>query len=89
MANNYRRVEDTIDGEGFIVTGYGAWDCEKCGKEVRRYRGQPDMVNCYECGAVYNSGGQRLRDDARGNPSNYDENISDLDGYEMQHAGDE
>lgn len=86
LDNNYRRVEDTRDDDGYIIPGYSAWDCGKCGKEVRRYRGQSD-VSC-KCGAQYNAGGQRLRDDWRGNPSNYDDEISDLDGYELQHAGD-
>ena len=37
--------------------------CERCGFSVARYRGQGDVV-CGECGALYNAGGQRLRDDA-------------------------
>lgn len=84
MANNYRRVEDVVDAEGWITTnGYSAWDCEKCGREVRRYRGQGD-VDCNNCGACYNCGGQRLRDDWRGNASNWDDEVSDMDGYEAQ-----
>ena len=43
---------------------------------------------CDNCGQWYNSSGQRLRDDWYRNPSNYDDDISDLDGYEMQYAGD-
>ena len=86
MANNFKRIEDTTDAEGYIVNGYSRWDCEKCNREVRRYRGQSD-VDC-ECGACYNAGGQRLRDDWRGNSSNYDEDVSDMEGYERQHAGD-
>lgn len=88
--NKTHRVEDTCDAEGWIITpGYTWWKCEKkqCGQEVRRYRGQSD-VSC-DCGAQYNASGQRLRDDWRGNRSNYDENVSDMDGYEMQYAGDE
>jgi hypothetical protein len=89
MAKNMRRVEDTVDAEGWITSGgYTAWDCEKCGAEVCRYRGQSD-VDCGECGACYNASGQRLRDDWRGNPSTWDENIGDLEGFEIQHAGDE
>lgn len=44
-------------------------------------------VSC-PCGAEYNAGGQRLRDDWRGNSSTWDEDVSDLEGYELQHAGD-
>lgn len=61
--------------------------CKDCGTTCERYRGQYD-VTC-ECGAEYNASGQRLRDDWRGNPSLYDDNIGDLEGYEIQHAGDE
>lgn len=63
-----------------------SWDCEQCGDRVDRYRGDTDVA-C-DCGAWYNSGGQRLRDDWAGNPSNYDDEISDMEGFEMQHAGD-
>lgn len=84
MANNYRRVEAVRDADGFIVGGdYSAWDCERCGREVCRYRGQSD-VDCRNCGACYNAGGQRLRDDWRGNASNWDEDVSDMDGFEAQ-----
>lgn len=64
------------------------WPCERCGATVERYRGQSD-VECRKCDAQYNAFGQRLRDDWRGNPSNYDEDISDLEGLEIQYAGDE
>lgn len=88
------RVEDICDEEGWITTpGYTWWKCtnkpytRECGKEVRRYRGEGD-VSC-ECGAQYNAFGQRLRGDWRGNRSNYDENVGDMEGYEAQMAGDE
>lgn len=57
--------------------------CEKCGADIARYRGQDDIC-CGRCGAWYNTFGQRLRDDWAGNPSNWDENIGDLEGYELQ-----
>jgi protein-arginine kinase activator protein McsA len=59
------------------------WPCEKCGATVERYRGQDD-VSCSECGTPYNCFGQRLRDDYRDNPSNYDSDIGDMEGYEME-----
>ena len=65
--------------------GTTTWNCQRCGTEVRRYRGQGD-VDCAKCGACYNCFGGRLRDDWRGNPSNYDDEIGDLEGYEQQHA---
>lgn len=60
------------------------WQCEKCGETIERYRGMND-IQC-DCGTWYNSFGQRLRDDWQGNMSNYDEDISDMDGFEMQMA---
>ena len=56
-------------------------ECEQCGRTVTRFRGEGD-VGC-QCGAEYNCFGQRLRDDWRSNQSNYDDDIRDLDGYEM------
>lgn len=76
--------ETTYDPE----TGETTWPCEQCGATVARYRGQGD-VDCPRCGACYNAFGQRLRDDWRGNPSAWDDEIGDLDGFEIQHAGDE
>lgn len=65
-------------------------ECDRCGTLIQRFRGQGDLT-CHTCGANYNCGGQRLRDDlhTRVNPSEYDEGISDLEGYEMMYAGDE
>lgn len=64
-------------------------NCDQCGELLFRYRGQGD-ISC-DCGAIYNSFGQRLRDDlyTRRNPSDYDEEIGDLEGYEMAYGGDE
>lgn len=64
-----------------------SFKCQECNTLLHRYRGQYG-VTC-QCGAEYNAGGQRLRDDWRNNLSNYDDDISDLDGYELQYAGDE
>jgi hypothetical protein len=61
--------------------------CDRCSRTVTRWRGMAD-VTCSHCGAEYNAGGQRLRDDWRGNPSTWDDDVPDLEGYEIQHAGD-
>ena len=46
MAQNYQHVEAVRDADGFIVGGdYSRWDCDRCGREVQRYRGQSD-VDC-------------------------------------------
>ena len=62
--------------------------CEKCEHFIERWRGDTH-VGCGVCGAQYNASGQRLRDDWAGNRSNFDDEVSDMDGYEDQHAGDE
>lgn len=80
-----RHYEAVVDEEGWIVRSeYWEWDCD-CGGVVSRCRGQGD-VTCGDCDQPYNAFGQRLRRDYRDNPSNYDENVSDLDGYEMEMA---
>lgn len=59
------------------------WECTQCGETVQRWRGQGD-VNCSNCGACYNSFGQRLRDDWRGNSSWRYDNVDNMEGYERQ-----
>lgn len=80
MANNYEYVPQTTDDEGYVTGGYSRWDCV-CGNEIRRYRGTGEQ-DCSECGACYNASGQRLRSDWRRNYSNYDDDVSDMDGFE-------
>lgn len=57
--------------------------CDQCNTVLYRHRGQGD-ISC-GCGAIYNSFGQRLRDDlySRPNPSEYDDDIDDMTGYEI------
>lgn len=59
------------------------WECD-CGETVERFRGQGE-VQC-DCGQWFNASGQRLRNDWMGNPSMWDDEIGDLEGYEIQHA---
>lgn len=61
--------------------------CERCGNEVDVTYGD---AQC-RCGAIYNAFEQRLRDDlySRPNPSDWDDDISDLDGYEIAMLGGE
>ena len=58
-----------------------AWKCDNCGRIVERWRGMDD-VQC-ECGAWYNSFGQRLRDDWMDNPSNWTYDYGDMEGFEI------
>ena len=65
--------------------------CDRCDTPIERYRGQGADLECPTCGALYNIFGQRLRDDlhTRVNPSEYDDNIGDLEGDEMSYHGEE
>ncbi len=67
------------------------WHCEQCGAHMERWRGQGDQA-CDGCNALYNAGGQRLRDDAPmyggswndfGADSYGDSEIGDLEQYEL------
>lgn len=57
--------------------------CDACGTTVERYRGESNIA-CPKCNAQYNCFGQRLRDDWAGNRSNWDDDVSDMDGFEEQ-----
>ncbi len=57
------------------------WHCQVCDAHLDRWRGQGDQT-C-DCGAEYNTFGQRLRDDWRENPAWRDGNVDDLTGYEI------
>jgi predicted ATP-dependent serine protease len=59
-----------------------SWPCRDCATTVVRYRGEGE-VQCPKCRAWYSGSGQRLRDDWQDNPSNYDDEISDLEGFEI------
>jgi hypothetical protein len=51
-----------------------------CGEELR-YGGF--TVTCNRCEAEYNGSGQRLRSNWRSNASLYDDEVGDLEGYEL------
>lgn len=70
----YERPEITRHDDGS-----SSWACH-CGETVTRWRGQSD-VQC-GCGQWYNAGAQRLRSGWRDNASSWNEDVSDLDGYE-------
>lgn len=57
------------------------WTCD-CGEEMRRYRGEGDQ-DCPQCGQWFNAGGQRLRSHWADNPSARDDDIGDLEGFEL------
>lgn len=79
---------DNYGDPGQVVTPEPThtWTCQDCDGTVERYRGEYD-VTC-ECGAEYNAAGQRLRDNWRGNPSSWDSETGDLEGYEIEMGGD-
>ena len=78
MGHGKVEVEHFNTCDGAMMHGR-EWQCE-CGKTVDSLGGHD--VSC-DCGREYNGFGQRLRSNWRDNPSNYDENIGDLEGYEM------
>ena len=45
-------------------------------------------VSCSRCGTEYNASGQRLRSWWRANPSIREEDISDLEDFELANAND-
>ena len=57
------------------------WDCTRCSATVST-RGGRD-TRCGKCGADYNGFGQRLRDDWRENPAWHDDNVDDMEGFEI------
>ena len=59
-----------------------------CGATVERWRGESE-VTCSFCNQEYNAFGQELISNWRGNASNYDEDVSDLDGYEVSQLREE
>lgn len=58
-----------------------SWPCKVCGKTVVSDGGYD--TECQQCGTPYNAWGQRLRDDWASNPSNWDDEIGDMEGFEM------
>ena len=62
-------------------------ECADCGAALTWYRGDGD-ISCRNCPAEYNAFGQQLRHDWRGNPAWRYDDIDDLEGYELQYAGD-
>lgn len=67
-----------------IIIPVPTWSkpCERCGETVERYRGEGD-VSCV-CGAQYNAGGQRLRDNWQDNPAWSDDDMDDMEGFERE-----
>lgn len=64
--------------------------CDRCGNTLIRYRGDSE-IRCYNCNAIYNACGQRLRDDlhSRPNRSAYDDDVDDLTGDEESYLRQE
>lgn len=56
------------------------WECANCGHDVVSYGRDTE---CEQCGQPYNAFGQQLRRGWQDNPSYWDEEVSDLDGYEI------
>ena len=78
-------IEENYAGETNRPTR--AFPCNRCGAIIERWRGDNDL-QC-DCGTWYNSFGQRLRDDWQDNPSNYDSEIGDMEGFELSQLAKE
>ena len=74
-----------VAGKYCKVHTHREWACGQCGTTVQASTRDTD---CDKCGACYTMYGQRLRDGWRSNMSNYDSDVSDMDGYENSLAGD-
>lgn len=87
------RTFQLLDAEGNVWEEWVAdgpthtWECD-CGQTIERFRGEGDQM-CGECGQWFNASGQRLRNDWMDNPSMYDDDISDMEGFEMQQLANE
>lgn len=57
------------------------FECRECGRTLETWHGQD--VQC-QCGKWHNAFGQQLRDNWMDNPSNWDDEIGDVEGYEIQ-----
>jgi hypothetical protein len=79
------RGEAHAAGKYAKIHTHREWACGDCGATVHASSRDTD---CDKCGACYNVYGQRLNRNWRSNRSNYDEDCSDLDGYENALAGD-
>lgn len=79
----HEMVEVPNEGDNFDHSATQG-TCDRCGTLIHRFRGMGDMT-CHDCGANYNCAGQRLRDDLHSspNPSEYDDDIGDMEGYEI------
>lgn len=73
------------NGQYAKVHRHRSWECGDCGATVHA---SSHDASCDRCDAQYNVYGQRLNRNWRSNMSNYDEDVSDLDGYENALAGD-
>lgn len=60
-----------------------SWKCQ-CGATVHADGGYD--CECQRCGQEYNAFGQALRSGWRDNPSNHDDEIGDMEGYEIAMA---
>lgn len=62
------------------------FECKVCGATVESYGGYD--TQCGRCGQEYNAFGQMLREGWQDNPSWGDDEIGDMEGYEMSLAWD-
>ena len=93
--HGYEAVGDAVRLEAMSVGGMPTrwWHCGDCDRHLERWWGGGDVA-C-QCGALYNSSGQRLRDDApmyggdSGADWDADDGPGDMEAYELRCLRDE
>jgi hypothetical protein len=74
------RNEARAAGKYAKVHIHREWSCGECGTTVHASGRDTD---CDKCGSCYSMYGQRLNRNWRDNMSNYDDEVSDMDGAEV------
>jgi hypothetical protein len=74
------RGEAHAAGKYAKIHTHREWPCGDCGTTVHASSRDTD---CDKCGACYSMYGQRLNRNWRDNMSNYDDDVSDMDGAEV------
>ena len=62
--------------------------CTQCDKHLERHTGEDD-ISCPRCLTEHNAFGQALRVGWRDNPSTWDDDVNDLEGFEQAETGRE
>lgn len=86
MSDRNMREPSAEDRKGYYDPSdlLRVFNCD-CGETLHVTRHNAWSVDC-ECGRRYNGSGQRLRSNWDDNPSCYDDEVGDMEGYESSIA---